>query len=171
MSCLDKLRYFFRLCQFIGILPFRMDDDKITGRFKKFSYSWKYPISWWHITTSVASIISAVLILEETFKNSDIEDLPLIVKITIKTIITLYVVLILLSRYILLFKFHTLCKAIQFMQRIETYITVDHPKNRNNIQLRTILGLIFVYSPVRKWLLLQYNTEPDYFIKMFKCFV
>lgn len=141
MSTLEKLRSFFRLCQFLGFLPFRMNIDDETGKFQGFSYSWKYPITWWYIVTSIASIVFFVFLLEVLFKSSDIDDLPFIIKITTKTDIVLNFVLIISTRYWLIFKHRALANAIEFMKKIETNLERDsYPNCKNGIKFRTVFG-------------------------------
>ena len=49
MSFMQELGPFVRLCQFTGLISFRMILDAETGRFQSFAFSWRQPITWFFI--------------------------------------------------------------------------------------------------------------------------
>lgn len=57
----EELRPLLRLCQFVGLTPFRIEYDSKTGRFQRFSFSLKYPVTWWY-TLLFLSVIGSIYI-------------------------------------------------------------------------------------------------------------
>lgn len=55
------VRPFLRLCQFVGLIPYRIEFHPKTNRFQRFSFSFKYPITWWY-TLLFLSVICAIYI-------------------------------------------------------------------------------------------------------------
>lgn len=126
-----------------------MEKDVTTGKFSKFSYSLKYPIVWWCMITSAASIVTFVFILKELFKTSEIEDLPFVIKVTTKTGIILNILMILSTRYLFVFQFRNLTKAMEYMKTVETNLEGDdHPACKSTIRFRIIFGVIFGFLGV-----------------------
>lgn len=142
MTSFDNLSSFFRLCQFSGFLPFRMETEQDTRRFQKFSFSLCYPITWWSVNNCIVSILVSTLLIEEMFTNSDIISLPFIIKITTLTVIILHLVLSISCRFWLIFRFPTVSKAIQLMQKVETHQQDNQPADcKSTLKSRTVLGV------------------------------
>lgn len=55
---MNQLRPFLRICQFVGMIPFRLEIDPETDEFLRFSFSFKYPITWWYILLTVLDLCS-----------------------------------------------------------------------------------------------------------------
>ena len=143
MSNLKIFCRFFRVFQISGILPFRMEIDATTGNFSKFSYSLKYPITWWCVITSIISTVFFVFLIEEFFSTSDeLEDLPSVITVTTKTEIILNTIIILSNRYWLVLQSRNLTKAIKFMKKIETHPGAND--YQNSMKFRITFGAIFI---------------------------
>lgn len=70
MAELKDLRPFIRICQTIGIFPFRMEIDAETGHFKQFSFSFLNPVTCWHgllfVSVSLPHLIYSTVELNGT---------------------------------------------------------------------------------------------------------
>ena len=49
MEGLEKLRPFVRFCQIVGFFPFRMETDLQSGKLKRFTFSFRHPVTWWYM--------------------------------------------------------------------------------------------------------------------------
>ncbi len=67
MSCgQENLHLLVRWCQLIGLSPFRMEKHPETGRFQRFSFSWKNPLTAWWLGFKVLLVAMSVwLVVEE----------------------------------------------------------------------------------------------------------
>ena len=145
MSTLEHLRSFFRLCQFSGFPPFRLELNDKTGEFQQISYSWKYPITWYFIAISITSTTDLVFLANALFNTTEFDHLPLVFKITTKTVAILYIALIVMSRYWFVFKLQTLRNSIELTKKIETYekqVRAETFKLKNTIKIRFLVGVI-----------------------------
>ena len=53
MEGLAKLRPLVRFCQIVGFFPFRMEMDLQSGKLKKFTFSYRHPVTWWFIVIQI----------------------------------------------------------------------------------------------------------------------
>lgn len=137
------MRPFFRYCQLIGFFPFRMEFEKTTKRFKNFSFSWSYPITWWFIVFTLVNYVSYYVSTTQLFKSSHFNNLPFLVYVTLMTVMVIYVAIVMLSRFVITSRFSHLYKAIEFMRLAEFTLTKDeHPNCKNTINKRMTIGLI-----------------------------
>ena len=148
MSRLEQLRPLFRLCQFTGMLPFRLESEGKLARLDNFTYSWKYPITWYFITTTIISVAIYAYFVCILFNSEEFYNLPLVIKTTTETVALLYISLILSSRFWLAFKLSTLRKAIELMQKIESNQQTNANRidsNNSTIKVRFILGAVIIF--------------------------
>lgn len=156
MTSLESVRPLFRFCQFFGVLPFRMEMEEETRRFKNLSFSWRYPITWWFIISSILSTTVIILIVSFLLSSPDVDNLPLVIKVTSKVVAVLYISQVFASRFWFAFRLTSLRKAIEFMHQVETCLTNKYPNgDQTNIQisrsinLRVLLGIIISCVGVR----------------------
>lgn len=147
MSGLEGLRPFFRICQLSGFLPYRIEINKELGRFEKLSFSWRFPITWWFIFISVVNSCIHIIIGSLIFRNTTVNNLPLAVRGTMMTVFVSFLVLLLTVRYLLAFRFQTLCKAIAFLRKTEDSLMTNdqYLVCRCTVKQRTIMGLIVTF--------------------------
>ena len=143
MSSLDNYRSFFRLCQFAGFLPFRMEINETTNQFQRFSFSWRYPITWWYSISSIASIVFNIFVTKEFFQTSEIVNLPFVIKITTKTLFILYIFLVSFSRYYFVSHYPALCKSIEYMHKIDTHQELNRHRDSKTLGKFRVISAIF----------------------------
>ena len=141
MSVLEELRPFFRVCQCVSFFPFRMEIDKKTKTFQRFSFSWRYPITWWFFIISVTQMISYYIIFSSVVISRDVEELSVIIKTSIKVMGTIYLLILLSSRYWVTFRLSTLNQAIELMHRIEQSLS-ENPKCKHTIKIRMFIAFV-----------------------------
>ena len=49
MAGLERLRSLILWANVVGVLPFRMELDSVTGKFRRFTFSWKDPFVYWPV--------------------------------------------------------------------------------------------------------------------------
>lgn len=147
---ITKLRPFVVICQINGLLPFSMEMDPLTGRFIRFSLSYKNFVSWWYalVTISQVMVVGIALVwLRIGVKTGEESGLPTtVIALTLVTR-ALYMIQILISRITLL-RYKRLRKAIALIQEIEHYFMEEMPQhwnNGNSILLRTVIGIILAF--------------------------
>ena len=135
MSVLEELRPFFRVCQCVSFFPFRMEIDKKTKTFQRFSFSW------WFVIISVTQMISYYIIFSSVVISRDVEELSVIIKTSIKVMGTIYLLILLSSRYWVTFRLSTLNQAIELMHRIEQSLS-ENPKCKHTIKIRMFIAFV-----------------------------
>ena len=144
MSALEELRPFFRFCQLVGFLPFRMEIDKRTRRFQQFSFSWRNPITWWCVALSLIQLILCYFTLSPTLGDPELIKLPTIINISLSISGIIYFLVELSSRYWLAARFSALRNAIQLMRQVEQNLE-EHPDCKCTIKRRMIVGLVSTF--------------------------
>ena len=56
----ERLDLLVRWCQLIGLVPFRMERDAESGRFLRFSFSWRHPLTYWWLTCKILYVTAYV---------------------------------------------------------------------------------------------------------------
>ncbi len=57
----ENLDWLVRWCQLIGLSPFRMERHPESGRFQRFAFSWRHPLTcWWLLLKVVHAAVSVV---------------------------------------------------------------------------------------------------------------
>ena len=141
MSALEEMRPFFRFCQFFGYLPFRMEIDKETRRFQRFSFSWRNPITWWWVAFSLIQLILCYFFVPPFLEDPELIKLPTTISISLSITGVLYLFAELSSRYFLALRFSALHNAIQLMQQVEQNLE-EHPDCKCTIRRRMTIGLV-----------------------------
>ena len=156
---MGELRPFLRLCQFVGLLPFRIEFEQKTNRFKRFSFSLKYPITWWY-TLLFLSIIGTLYLNWVTSPStkimSDQNTLSGSSSMSMKTAIGLisivtYGALNLVgigARFVYL-RYSTIKKMLDYMQQVEIGLKTVQMDFKIYLGRRIILGLLLSLCSVK----------------------
>ena len=149
MSALEQMRPFFRLCQCVGFFPFRMEIDKRTKKFQQFSFSWRYPITWWFVTLILAQFFMFFVMMNDASKSFR-KDLPITISISLLGSSFIFIILINSARFWVTLRLKTLLQVIQQLQIIEKSLR-EHYDRQCNIKLRTVIGCICTFIWVWLW--------------------
>ena len=147
MSALEEMRPFFRFCQFLGLLPFRMEIDMRTGKFRQFSFSWQNPITWWCVALSLIQLAIYYIFMSPVLEDPELSKLPTTINISLSISGVIYFVVDLSSRYWLTVRFFAFRKATQLMRQVEQNLE-EHPDCKCTIKRRMIFGLAITFSYV-----------------------
>lgn len=153
----EELRPFLRFCQCVGLIPFRMEMDPITKKFWRFSFSLKYPITWWYILLLFLTLIGVYLnlVAVASFRMvSDlvaIPDMPMLqTTITMTSMFTLFVrIIISFGARLILLRHSALGKMLQLVQQVEDDLKIASPDVKTIVGRRILYGGIFVTCFVR----------------------
>ncbi len=148
MSGLERIRPFFRLCQCVGFIPFRMETDNLTGRFQRFTFSWRYSIVWWFVMISFIQFVCYYFIVRSFFNNSELKEMPVTVYVPLTASTNIYFLTVVSARFWITIRFSALCKAIELMRRLELSLK-DNPDCKCTINRRLTVGLIVTVVWVR----------------------
>ncbi len=141
MSALEQIRPFFRFCQCVGFFPFRMEINRRTRRFQQFSFSWRFPITWWFVELALLHLIVYYFVYTTILASSEVNALPLIIYGALTTAGAIYILVLLTSRYWVTFRLSALCRAIELVHQIEKHLK-EHPDCKCTIKRRIAVGLI-----------------------------
>jgi len=135
-----------------------MDPD--TGRFLKFTFSFKKFVSWWYIflvifqvsMTLGVSLVATGRISIDIHKTERKSELPTTVFVLMLFTNLLSLIQFFMGRGILL-RYKRIRKVITLIQEVEQYVIDEMPhkkyeKNKDSIIMRTIFGTIFAISLV-----------------------
>ena len=145
-TCLNSpVHFFFRFCQFVGFLPFRIVFDFKTGQIKGFSRSWRYSITWWSILMAVINYSTHFLILIGVRDVSPLNKIPAIVQTTMMIVLAFCFVVFTSARFWLTFRFSTLNKALRHMREAENALNGEYFKLKSTLNLRIVTGSIAMF--------------------------
>ena len=152
MDKLTNLRPFVWFCQLIGFIPFRMEMDSETKKFKRFSFSFRHPFTWWFFITKFICFVSFCMMFSISQKffsqlNAEWGSKKGICFMT--TIIFLCLINVVMQ--LGMFRCSRLGKAIELIVRAEeTFKSVSKMADRKNtVTQRTFFGLLFIFSKVK----------------------
>ena len=74
MEGLVKLRSFVRFCQIVGFFPFRMETDQQSGKLKRFTFSYRHPVTWWFIVIQSLCWIQIGILFWYKLGNTNVEE-------------------------------------------------------------------------------------------------
>ena len=146
----EELQLFVRLCNLTGLLPFRMILDEQTGRFKRFDGHWSHPAKWW--CSFVMAIQIAVLVgnfywFVVSFHSKGI-NLSIVYKLVQFLYFSNYLILLLLSPRLFLFRFRHLETAFECLHRIDRMI-ISNSKLSSTTRRRTVIGILIILIDVK----------------------
>lgn len=147
---ISKLRPFVTICQINGLVLYSMEMDPDTGRFLKFTFSFRKFISWWYIFLAILQVSVTLSVgLVASSRRADIHkterksELPTTVLILMAFTNLLGLIQFFMGRGILL-RYKRLRKVIALILEVEQYVMeatpYSHYKRRDSIIIRTVFG-------------------------------
>lgn len=146
MSGLEQMRPFFRVCQCVGLFPFRME-LKDNARVSSFTFSWKYPITWWFIILFGIQITPVFTIWNAAgFNLTGYDLLPTILFISVSLTSGIFVITMMTARFWITVRLSSLCGAIKQMEKIEENLFKMTLNNgtKCTVKQRAILGAVSI---------------------------
>ena len=139
MAGLERLRSLILWANVVGVLPFRMDLDPVTGKFRRFTFSWKGPFVYWSV---IMLTIQTSLTVYLQFQKGALDissEVPLTQKITM--IVMQYdFVLLSFVPYLLLYRWKNLEAAVKYAHKFDRMI--DDEANRPcKTKRRIVIGI------------------------------
>lgn len=130
MLILYQLRPLIWMCQLSGLLPFYMEFDPDTKKFRKFSFSWKRPMTWWFVFLCIgqfAFLIFDIRISWIAFYQNDVikSNIPKVFSAFLFVEHLLFVFLIDMARFMIL-KYSNLRCAVHLIQKVHNMLSVDN---------------------------------------------
>ena len=153
MSVFEQLRPFVSLCQACGMIPYTIEDNLITNKFSRFTFSFRNFTTWWFFLVLVMEIIVMAMVeyftVSQSFDLLRAQNVPNTVTILLLVTGISYLVQIFLSRWIVLYH-HQLRKAIEAIQEVEKLFGEKfiNAQNKNSITKRFVIGFILVVTLV-----------------------
>jgi hypothetical protein len=122
MSVFEHLRPLVSLCQACGMIPFTIEENKISKKFVRFTFSFKHRSTWWFMGIFLMQFVLVAMMVKLSVSILDglINDKNVPMTVTILSGITMfsYTAQILLSRWIAL-NYRKLRKAVEALQEVE----------------------------------------------------
>lgn len=153
MSPIEQLGPFVSFCQACGLMPYTMEYDSTTKKFVKFQFSFKHFTTWWFIliivlpTVIPLSISSAQkVVIKDLTANS-----PVTVSILFLTVLFGYFLQLLLSRWMMLFRYYRLKRAVSIARTTEKLLLLEngHTAPKSSVLRRFVIGFILIIITVR----------------------
>lgn len=155
MAILETLRPFFRLCQLSGFIPYRMEFVGETGGSNKtcrFSFSFKYPITWWYIFLCLAHLGGFFYLTIQTLGiNTTVEENgnPLLLKAASDISIVTSHIVYFGTRFICL-RYSLLSQILRLFQQVD-YEMSKFVQSQLNISRKVVLRIIVASLGVVFW--------------------
>lgn len=161
MIIFQHLRPFVFLCQLSGLIPFSMETNRHTKKFKQFSFSWKKPAAWWFTILSIVFLIYIILNLFyawELFFNKDILEIQ-IIPLLFRTFIFVehidFFIMVLTSRLIT-FKYCHLRRVVCLLKKVHKEFNLQNLPLDNfmpKVKRQVTCGIILIFSCVSDFLI------------------
>jgi uncharacterized membrane protein (Fun14 family) len=152
MSVFEQLSPFVSLCQACGMIPFTIEQNQITNKFEKFTFSFRHRTTWWFflvmaMETVVMGVMGYVSFIQ-TFDMLNGQNLPITVIILLLGIAMSYFIQIILSRWIVL-HYRQLRNAIEAIQEVEKLLGEKFiSQHKSSVTARFIIGFVLVVISV-----------------------
>lgn len=153
MSVFEQLRPFVSLCQACGMIPFTVEQDLISKKFVRFTFSLKHLTTWWFIlllvlqlTVSVGLIYSS---MSQTISLSIDPDLPIMMAVVFGVNWVSISSQFLISRWIVS-HYRQLRRAVEAIQEVERLFRDPFIRqHKSSVMTRfIIIGFILVVTTV-----------------------
>lgn len=154
MSVFEQLRPFVSLCQACGMIPFTVEQDLISKKFVRFTFSLKHLTTWWFIlllvlqlTVSVGLIYSS---MSQTISLSIDPDLPIMMMAVVFGVNWVSISSqFLISRWIVS-HYRQLRRAVEAIQEVERLFGDPFIRqHKSSVMTRfIIIGFILVVTTV-----------------------
>lgn len=152
MSVFEQLRPFVSLCQACGMIPFTVEQDLISKKFVRFTFSLRHLTTWWFIlllvlqlTVSVGLIYSS---MSQTISLSIDPDLPIMMAVVFGVNWVSISSQFLISRWIVS-HYRQLRRAVEAIQEVERLFgDAFIRQHKSSVMTRFIIGFILVVMTV-----------------------
>lgn len=152
MSVFEQIRPFVNLCQACGMIPYAIENNLMTNKFNKFTFSFKHRVARWFLF--ILALQMAIVCLARYFsvsKQDDIstdQSLPITIKILSAVNSISSLVQLLFSRWIVL-RYRRLQRAIEAVQQVERLFGEEFiAQHKSSLKTRIIIGFIFILVTV-----------------------
>ena len=162
----ERLDLLVRWCQLIGLVPFRMERDAESGRFLRFSFSWRHPLTYWWLTWKIIYI--AAIVFYNTAKCFYIEERASQFQSKEVLVFVVGVALTTATRFFipetLVFRCSYFSKASRHLHEFDTLLE-DHHVPACSTRKFTVIGivsaLVLVFGPLCLYVFGELN---DFFL-------
>ena len=142
MAGLEDLRPFIWLCQICGFFPYRMEVDAVTKRFKRFTFSYFHPVTFWYLFVQFCSFASYYVL--GLYKTQKMEQDPIKGFSVLVSYFALTQTSDIFLVYGLVFRCSLISKAAEILPEMnETLETVTFLGSSLNITRRVIAGTVY----------------------------
>ncbi len=140
-----SLHLLVRWCQLIGLSPFRMERHPSTGRFRRFAFSWRHPLTcWWlYLNVLVSGLLFYVLRNQWSLPLNWASPRPKLIVDTIRQIVQLYLPLV------GTFRCKALAKTSRYLREFDRF-TANHSVPPCPARKRTAIAIVFTLISVNK---------------------
>ena len=145
----ERLDLLLRWCQLINLSPFRMERNAETGRFLRFRFSWRHPLTYWWLTCKVVYVAALSLLNAIEIKSFTTPDGSTTSRLTYTVIMMLLFFSNLLLPELLALNCSLHSEASRLLEEFDGMIEkLDGPKC--STRYRTVIGVISVVCVVNK---------------------
>ncbi len=152
MSVFEQIRPFVNFCQACGMIPYAIENNLMTNKFNKFTFSFKHRVTRWFLFILALQI--AIVCFARYFsvsKQDDIstdQSLPITIKILSAVDSISSLVQLLFSRWIVL-RYRRLQRAIDAVQEVERLFGEEFiAQHKSSLKTRIIIGFILILMTV-----------------------
>jgi gustatory receptor len=170
MTIFEQLRPFISLCQACGMMPFTIEENLMTNKFAKFTFSFRHRTTWWFF---LILLLQPVIMFAMWYMTKDIptdllygQDMPITVTIMLLVSAVCSIIELLLSRWIVL-QYRKLRNAIEAVQEVERLLGKKLISlHQSSVTTRFIIGFILATSQVVSF---KMNKQAHYTRLFQKC--
>lgn len=154
MIIFEHMRPFVFFCQILAVFPFYVESDPETKKFKKFSFSFKHPVTWWFLLVLFLQITFLGLTSLITWKFFFEDDQ---IRLSVPRILTdffylehVWMLLFMALVRFLLFKYPSLRKVVNIVQNVHNALGVEDFSLEGipSVKKRIIQGLWLAFFSV-----------------------
>jgi hypothetical protein len=153
MSIFEQLRPFVSLCQACGMMPFTVEQNLITNKFEKFTFSFRHLTTWWFFLVLFVLHPALFFVWVYIFKDvpTDLlygKDMPITINMMLHVSAIGTIVELVLSRWIVL-QYRKLRCAIEAVQEVEQLLGNKFiSQHQSSVPARFVIGFILAISVV-----------------------
>ena len=157
MGLFEQLGPFFLFSQMVGLLPYRIRKNTLTGRFDTFTFNWFNKTTVYFILATsfqfFAPLTAYIMFQDEMYQQFNDNHLPVMFSILSRFASVVHYFVIILNRTITL-RCYKLRSAVTYITNdvirdLELFESI--PGNRNTIKRRTFIGLFLILSMVTRF--------------------
>lgn len=151
MAGLERLRFLIWWANAAGLLPFRMELDANTAKFRRFAFSWKHPLTWW---LAVALVLrTAVSVSMRTAESSDDPAaMTTVAKVTVFALKVNYqadAFIFSVVPLMILLRWRNLAAAVKYVHKFDRMTAASAGHRPCRTKRRIAVGLVLIAAVVR----------------------